>query len=386
MLGVALSKSKHCLVTVLLCSFLLTTTLPVIHNVRAQKEDYWNNIAPLTNTTSSPKPPVNPKVAVANRKIYAITDSTTQEYDPTTNTWTSKTSMPTPRKDFAITAYKNKIYTIGGKTSNGLAGTNEVYNPRTDSWETKKDMPTPRRYLEANTVKDKIYLIAGYNNTGEFIPDFNEVYSPETDTWTTKAPMPIPKYAYASAVLDNKIYFFAGGTTESNINQIYDTETDSWSEGMRLPSFCRSIAAAATTGTWVPKRIYVIGGQKGFAEALNLNRIYDPVTDEWSTGASMKTSRYGLSVAVVDDFLYAIGGGDGLVIIRSNEVYDPQADLWRTIKEIPIPTPIPTPNTTPTPTPTIEATPTPTPSPEPEPFPTTLAVASIATISVVDGS
>jgi hypothetical protein len=116
------------------------------------------------------------------------------------------------------------------------------------------------------------------------------------------------------------------------------------------------------------------------AEALNLNRIYDPATDEWSTGASIKTSRYGLSVAVVDDFLYAIGGGDGLVIVRSNEVYNPQADLWRTNKELPIPTPIPTPKTTPPPTPTIE----PTPSPEPEPFPTTLAVASIATIAVID--
>ena len=372
-----------------MCVFLVSTIPPSIHLGEAQRDDFWIPRAPLTENWN---PLTNsPELAVVNGKIYAIGELTNDEYDPTTNMWTQKSPMPTKRSDFAVAVYKNKIYIIGGKKSNGLTGANEAYNPRTDSWETKKEMPTPRCYLEANMVENKIYLIAGYNTTYDSIPDFNEVYSPETDTWTTKAPMPIPKYAYASTVLDNKIYFFAGAPGESNINQIYNPETDSWSEGMRLPTFCRSISAVATSGTWAPKRIYVIGGSEGFAYAVNLNRIYDPQTDEWSSGAPMKTSRYSLSVAVVKDFLYAIGGWDGLVPVMANEQYVPAghtlADTVVYFPPTPTPSPIPNPTTIPnsTPTPTVEPTLSPTYSPDPsDPEFPVFIVASIA-IGVIVG-
>lgn len=53
-------------------------------------------------------------------KIYVIGGTyegyhnTNQEYDPSTNTWAVKTSMPTPRSNFGIAVYQNKIYCIGG--------------------------------------------------------------------------------------------------------------------------------------------------------------------------------------------------------------------------------------------------------------------------------
>ncbi len=201
--------------------------------------------------------------------------------------------MPTPTQNFAIAAYKNKIYCMNGK--------NEVYDVETNTWENKMPMPTPRSSLQANVVDGKIYLIGGYPNG-----TLNEVYDPETDTWTTETPMPTASSGYASAVVDNKIYII-----DSNLNQIYDTETDTWSQGTPSPSdFLLGGAAGATTGVNAPKRIYVLGEYSNIweGEPPYFVRVYDPEKDVWSFGADIPMHRKLLGVAAVNDVLYAIGG------------------------------------------------------------------------------
>lgn len=89
---------------------------------------------------------------------------TNEEYDPATDMWSFKKPMPTPREYFGIAVYQNKIYCMGGVSSIGyysngsITGVNEVYDPATDTWETKASIPTPRRGLKANVVNGKIYL------------------------------------------------------------------------------------------------------------------------------------------------------------------------------------------------------------------------------------
>ena len=247
--------------------------------------------------------------AAVNGKIYAIggqvlgyqdelrTESnavgTNEEYDPATDTWTYKKPMPTPRANFGIAVYRNKIYCISGNV-------NEVYDPKTDTWETKKPMPTPRSGVGANVVNGKIYVTGGYVHnssslTGSSFVPLNEVYDPETDLWATKAEMPTAEIGFRSAVVDSKIY-----VTESK-TQIYDAGTDTWSFGKPIPYISMSdLRIAATTGVNAPKRIYGFGGGK--------TQVYDPETDSWTFGADMTTTHGGFGVAVVDDVIYVIGG------------------------------------------------------------------------------
>ena len=116
-------------------------------------------------------------VAVVNGQIYAIggvvdppswvqCTSTNEKYDPATDRWVFKASMPTSRASFGIAVYNNKIYCIGGTTDvkNGqyvVSGVNEIYDPATDKWETKASMPTARVGVTANVVDGKIYLLGG---------------------------------------------------------------------------------------------------------------------------------------------------------------------------------------------------------------------------------
>jgi hypothetical protein len=318
--------------------FLVASCLCAVPSVNAADvvEDSWETMASMPTARNGLG------VAVVNGKIYAIGGDTfgsgivnvNEMYDPATNTWITKKSMPTPRANFATAVFHNKIYCIGGLFP--ISGVNEVYDPVTDTWETKQPMPTPRGALSASVVNNKIYLIGGFVPSSIGLPtpersNLNEMYDPVTDSWTTMAPLPTAVVYTISTVVDNKIYVFGNGDTP----QIYDPQTNTWRYGPSMPYSVSYGAVAATTGVCAAKKIYRLGGYV-YSDELDpetslpkrgpLTQIFDPKTGTWSIGATMHAPRILLSVAVVDDLLYAIGGqnhnGD-LIIYDANERYTP---------------------------------------------------------------
>lgn len=313
-------------ITVLLVLFCLTA--PYLINIKASYADVAENS--WTSKASMHKARSNLGVAVVNGKIYAIGGSTqngsspytggvvstNEEYDPVSDTWILRASMPTPRQSFAITVYQNKIYCIGGFAANGEAtGVNEAYDPATDTWETKAAMLTTRIALDANTVNGKIYLVGGYL-PGEYTTytftssTLNEAYDPATNSWTSKRPLPNGASSYASAVVGNRIYIMGGvsNTAVGTLNQVYNSETDTWSEGGLLPASTSYATAAVTTGVDAPKRIYVFGKDNGALGPLKAIRIYNPENDSWTFGSKIPTERQFFGVAALNDTFYVIGG------------------------------------------------------------------------------
>lgn len=288
------------IVLLLVLSFSLSTfTVPYAFAT----ENSWETMEPMPTARS------NHGVAVVNRRIYAIGGgdgswlNNTEEYDPLTDTWTVKASMPTKRSGIGTAVYQDRIYVIGGWGSSGVTGRNEVYDPVSDTWETKTPMPIARTDVVANQVNGKIFVMAGKNFTEYAWPvlcNQTEIYDPLTDSWTTGAPMPDfqgigPEIAsksenVASAALDNKVYVVVGETLH-----IYDTEADVWSYGSDLPSSLKGPAACATTGSFAPKRLHVVG--------LGSHYVYDPDTDEWNSATPIPDSRYWVELGVLDDIL-----------------------------------------------------------------------------------
>jgi N-acetylneuraminic acid mutarotase len=289
-------------------------------------ENSWVSKKPMQQARSSLG------VAVVNGKIYAIGGSTAtgaypysggveglnEEYDPSSNTWSYKTTMPTPMSEFGIAVYNNKIYCMEDDV-------NQVYDPATDTWENRTPMPTPRHRLGANVVDGKIYIIGGYDRSLPYGGDatvINEVYDPETDTWSRKAPMLAEKCDYASAVVGDKIYIIGGGSLSQpliTVTQIYDTKTDSWSYGAPFPyeylsfRFLEGEKAGITTGVDAPERIYIFAAIHETGDTGYSVQIYNPENDSWTVGADIPTDRTGFGVAVLDDLFYVIGGGTAYV-------------------------------------------------------------------------
>ena len=78
---------------------------------------------------------------------------------------------------------------------------------------------------------------------------------------------------------------------------------------------------------WFEGLIYLIGGFDGQSRVKSVD-IYDPITDQWSTGAEMLFRRATLAVAVHDNIIYAVGGYDGISGFNSMESYDPLTKTW----------------------------------------------------------
>jgi hypothetical protein len=312
-----MKKSVALLFFLVLMASCLIVAKPAFSSV-AVAEDTWAAKAPMQQARAGLG------VAVVNGKIYAIGGThatgqyppdvisggflgTNEEYDPETDTWTTKAPMPTPRDYFAIAAYQNKIYCIGGAVNytadeEGLFrsiatyGGNEVYDTVTDTWETKTPMPDDGKNIQAHVINGKIYVM-----------DWSHVYvyDPENDSWTNKTRMPQPYPDYdsspVSAIVDNRIIVTFESDSSVQKVMIYDTETDSWSEGASGPSVGGvGSVAAATVGVNALQRVYLL--------RWGINQVYDPEADAWTTAAAMPTSRIDFGVAVVDDVLYAIGG------------------------------------------------------------------------------
>jgi N-acetylneuraminic acid mutarotase len=344
-------------VLLLVLVFLTASFIVVVKPVRTSSatENSWETKAPMPEAIGGVK------AATVNGKIYVIGGEANFEYNPDTDNWTSKKPMPTARMYFEIAVCQNKIYTIGGsagwtqETGTIYSDANEVYDPSTDTWETKAPMKMMRTGLEANAVNGKIYFIGGYLRENYTVSNttssLNEVYDVATDSWATEEPVPYPAYDYASAVVNNKIYIIGWNRT-----QIYDPESDSWSQSTPSPTAVIGAVASATTGIRAPKRIYVISGIQGI-EGSNITQVYNPENESWMLGEPMPTARGGLTVAVANDLLYAIGGRPCGICpaLKTNEQYTPFG-----YGTFPQPTPL-----------------------EPVPFTTTLVIASVITVSVV---
>ena len=262
------------------------------------------------------------------------------------NSWTSKAPMHVARSSLRVAVVNGKIYAIGGGAETGVVGTNEEYDPATDMWAFKKSMPTPREVFAIAAYQNKIYCVGGYTSNGT-VTGVNEVYDPANDTWETKASMPTARGWLEANVINSKIYLIGGyvpdnssfGYSISNLNEVYDPATNSWTTKALMPT-----AASDYVSAVVDNKLFVIGGQSE-APRSNLNQIYDPSIDRWSTGAPSPSGiRYGACAAgattgvdapkriyVLGETLHLWEGEPP----NSVRIYDPQSDIWTFGADVP---------------------------------------------------
>jgi N-acetylneuraminic acid mutarotase len=169
--------------------------------------------------------------ATVNGKIYVIggvlnnesgpriTTGLVEAYDPVTDSWETKTSMPTPRSDPKIAVVDGKIYVLGGwypsPTYNfydSMMDEVEEYNPSTDSWNTKTPLPTKRRSPASGVVNGEIYVIGG---SAYDLYSLNEKFNPLTDTWLLKSPMPVSGDCTSGIAINDKIYVIGAASPQT---------------------------------------------------------------------------------------------------------------------------------------------------------------------------
>ncbi len=179
--------------------------------------DTWTIKTNLLSQAGSPEAclEVNGKIYLVGTKSGAFTYDGVYEYTPATEVLTAKSRVPSERRYFGSSVVNGKIYLMGGSASGSTSSswyTSTVYeyDPTLNSWTTKTAMPTSRKRLTAAAHGGKIYAFGGYNSNG-FSNDVEE-YDPATNTWTVKSKMLMGRRSMASSYLgfDNRIYVIAG--------------------------------------------------------------------------------------------------------------------------------------------------------------------------------
>ncbi len=120
--------------------------------------------------------------------------------------------MPTPLQGFAAKlATDGQIYTIcGGAASGNLLSVVEAYNPITNLWSRRASMPTARTNLTAGVALNGIiYAIGGESNSKAL--RVVEAYNPATNSWSTASPMSMPRSVLGAARdVHGRIYAISG--------------------------------------------------------------------------------------------------------------------------------------------------------------------------------
>ena len=262
--------------------------------------------------------------------------------------WTSMAPMPTARGGLGVAVLNGKIYAIGGLNGDVPLSTTEEYNPVTNQWTTKAPMPTHRSGFAITVYKNKIYVIGGTIGNG-YVGN-NEAYDPITNTWETKASMPTPRADLCTNLVNDKIYLIGGKKysstspyfTEINVNEVYDPANDTWTTKTPIPTAVYGYASAVING-----KIHIIGGSKsptslGSSVFVNSNQVYDPQTDKWSLAANLPdVATYGAATStqgfMAPSRLYFIGGYFSNSFSGKTQVYNPDNNSWTTGASMPTP-------------------------------------------------
>ena len=255
--------------------------------------------------------------------------------------WQRLADLPTgPVQETALVEVDGLLYMLGGIDDAGATVSRvQIYDPSSDSWEGGPDLPAPAHHINAAVVDGAIIV------AGSLEPDFGprpDVWSwtPGDEAWSTaRAPMPSgARGAAAVGVVDGAIVvaggFAAGGS--SALVSAYDPAADEWDDSFEpLP-----VPLDHATGQVVDGALFVIGGRSNGIVAVSAE-VWRQDAGGWTPRAAMPTARGGIASGVVNGLIVVVGGegnGDAASgVFPQTEVYDPAADRWSSLEDMPTP-------------------------------------------------
>jgi len=154
-------------------------------------------------------------------------------------------------------------------------------------------------------------------------------------SWTPLASTGLSRQEVSFTEAGGRLYLFGG--TETERQQVYTPTTNSWADTKAPPNVAGALDHVQ--GVAVGGRIYYIGGLTRWpGPDVGTVHVYDTTTNTWSRGADMGDRRRGAGgVAVHEGRIYYAGGIHDGRAVAWLDVYDPAANAWRTLPDMPTP-------------------------------------------------
>lgn len=233
-----------------------------------------------------------------------------------------KAPMPTVGRDDASGFAINNAGFIGFG-SMGIAGGFEIrkdlwkYDPMSNSWIEKESLPAPaRQYAMSFSYNNNGYILGGHNSDNYF----NEMWTyNESESWFLLDNLPAgARAASALFIIDDFLYFGTGRDADNYYQDFwkYDLVTNEWSPMPDFPGGLRF----ETVGYALNGLGYIGMGRDENFDFKNDIWTFDPVSEEWS-GPCYLSDSLGYSKSESNDEEVIFFGGQKADLSYTSKVY-----------------------------------------------------------------
>jgi N-acetylneuraminic acid mutarotase len=241
-----------------------------------------DNAAGWTAARSYPGPALDHIMATAYQgKIYIFGGlrnwpndavNTAYVYDPATNNWTPRASLPLTLGSAGIAVIGDTIYIAGGATKGQQNAQSLLlaYKPATNSWlptDALAPLPTRRDHLVMIALDGKLHAIGGRNIQIAATTGAHEIYNPANNTWAVAAPLEVPRGGLGGGVLNGRVVVYGGegngppGGVFPDTDE-YNSATNSWRTLSAMPKLPSQTGAGrhGANAAVIANVLYVPGG------------------------------------------------------------------------------------------------------------------------------
>lgn len=208
--------------------------------------------------------------------------NTGSRYNPVTNTWTTMSTVnaPSSREAHSAVWSNSEMLVWGGGnfisiTTYTLTNTGARYNPTTNTWTTMSTVNAPTaRYAQTQIwTGTEMIVWGGYDGTSTL--NTGARYNPVTNTWTTMSTVnaPTPRWFHTAIWTGTEMIVWGGGNFDGSR---YNPVTNTWTV---ISSVNHPQLRFDHTAVWTGKEMIIYGGSidGSYSSALQTGGRYYPV-------------------------------------------------------------------------------------------------------------
>jgi serine/threonine protein kinase/N-acetylneuraminic acid mutarotase len=235
------------------------------------------------------------------------------------------------RDAVAATQADGTIWVFGGMGADDrVSGDHEGFDPAIDSWKRGEDLPVPVQRAMAVTWEETPVVLGGWRTeAANSKVATDKVWRVVNSRWEELPPLLQPRAAAAAAVVGDRIIVTGGVDAAGrllNTTEIYDGT--GWDLGAPIPT-PRQLLGAASDG----KLVYAVGGTTGTSD-LAVVEAYDPAANTWTPMPELPEGRSDFGVAVADARLVAVGGVSSEQVIKGVAALDLTTSTWTSLPDM----------------------------------------------------